>query len=524
VAVLGCCHGELQTVYDRIQHHEQQTGHNIDLLVCCGDFQSLRTWTDFHTLAVPSKYRTALGSFLPYYIGAKVAPVTTIVIGGNHEASQSLQELYYGGWLAPKIFYLGAAGVVRYRGLRIAGLSGIYKGYSYRKPHWERPPYDPSTSLRSIYHVRQVDVTRLQSLQSPAQEGKRIDILLSHDWPRGMEQYGNVQELLRKKPFFRQDIENNELGNPYGMDILQHLQPHYWFAAHLHVQFEATVPHHDSRPLQHPSNTDTSSTTTTTPPQSQQSSPPAAQLKPSQVISAKNTESHKDNDTEETEQTKTTTKENTTRTTTSTTHFMAVESKDPCGPPDLTQQMTQFLALDKCLPRKPYLSIIHIPRTTPEEENEEDDKSPKDITTHHEAKLEYDMEWLTVLRKTHHWTSIEGGRPIQPITVSTADIQETQERILQQQPSLYIPENFTPTLPCLPSSAATERIPHPLPSPLPQMGNPQTDKFLELLGLSHCPSGLTVPYNPTSINTSSSSMDVAAEDPGDENEIDLEDV
>lgn len=28
-------------------------------------------------------------------------------IGGNHEASNHLQELPYGGWVAPNIYYLG---------------------------------------------------------------------------------------------------------------------------------------------------------------------------------------------------------------------------------------------------------------------------------------------------------------------------------------------------------------------------------------------------------------------------------
>jgi len=42
-----------------------------------------------------------------YYKGEKKAPVLTLVIGGNHEASNYMQELPYGGWLAPNIYYMG---------------------------------------------------------------------------------------------------------------------------------------------------------------------------------------------------------------------------------------------------------------------------------------------------------------------------------------------------------------------------------------------------------------------------------
>ena len=54
-------------------------------------------------------------------------------VGGNHEASNHLWELYYGGWAAPRIFYLGHAGVVTFGGIRIGGLSGIFNANHYRK-------------------------------------------------------------------------------------------------------------------------------------------------------------------------------------------------------------------------------------------------------------------------------------------------------------------------------------------------------------------------------------------------------
>ena len=41
-------------------------------------------------------------SFYKYYSGEKAAPVLTIVVGGNHEASNHMWELYYGGWLVER--------------------------------------------------------------------------------------------------------------------------------------------------------------------------------------------------------------------------------------------------------------------------------------------------------------------------------------------------------------------------------------------------------------------------------------
>ena len=44
-----------------------------------------------------------------------------------------LWELYYGGWVAPNIYYLGHAGVVKFGGIRIGGMSGIYNGGHYKQ-------------------------------------------------------------------------------------------------------------------------------------------------------------------------------------------------------------------------------------------------------------------------------------------------------------------------------------------------------------------------------------------------------
>uniref|UniRef100_A0A3Q1J6Q1 Lariat debranching enzyme C-terminal domain-containing protein n=1 Tax=Anabas testudineus TaxID=64144 RepID=A0A3Q1J6Q1_ANATE len=235
IAVEGCCHGELDKIYETIAYLEKKEGVKVDLLLCCGDFQAVRNEGDMKCMAVPAKYRT-MQTFYKYYSGEKKAPVLTIFIGGNHEASNHLQELPYGGWVAPNIYYLGYAGVVRYRGIRIGGLSGIFKSHDYRRGHHEFPPYNPET-LRSAYHIRNIDVFKLKQIQMP------IDIFMSHDWPRGIYYYGSTEELLRKKKFLRQEVESNSLGSPAAEELLAHLQPNFWFSAHLHVKFAAVMQH-----------------------------------------------------------------------------------------------------------------------------------------------------------------------------------------------------------------------------------------------------------------------------------------
>uniref|UniRef100_A0A1B0C9U2 Lariat debranching enzyme C-terminal domain-containing protein n=1 Tax=Lutzomyia longipalpis TaxID=7200 RepID=A0A1B0C9U2_LUTLO len=235
IAVEGCAHGELEKIYDTVGLIEKEQGIKVDLLICCGDFQSTRNLEDLNCMAVPPKYRD-ICTFYKYYSGEKKAPILTIFIGGNHEASNYLQELPYGGWVAPRIYYLGYAGVVSVGGIRIAGLSGIFKAHDYHKGHFEMAPYTEST-VRSVYHIRNLEVFRLKQLSG------QLDICISHDWPRGIYHHGNAEQLMRFKPFFREEIEKNTLGNETCEDLLNFLKPSYWFSAHLHCKFAAAVKH-----------------------------------------------------------------------------------------------------------------------------------------------------------------------------------------------------------------------------------------------------------------------------------------
>jgi lariat debranching enzyme len=276
-------------------------------------------------------------------------------------------------------------------------------------------------------------------------------------------------------------VQQNCLGSPPNNELLELLQPKWWFAAHLHVKFKATVQHKTQNKVAAVAVSDSVSS-----------------LVPSQVAVsltskvspavAENVNDKEVASAEETTEAK------------ATTTFLSPESTDPCAGPDLTDLMTQFLSLDKCLPRRQYLSIVHIPV----EERKSD------------ARLEYDPEWLAILRKTHNLTESERRRvklPTQPETVTSEEIAWVRERLGQ---GLVIPENCRMTVP--PHAGPTHPIPSHLPQPFQMMGNPQTDQLLDMLQLNHI---LTVPCPETVADhgwTDHSAKVV------DENEVDIDQV
>lgn len=44
--------------------------------------------------------------------------------------------------------------------------------------------------------------------------------MVTHDWPAGITDYGDVKQLLRLKPYFEEDLKKNAIGNPASMTLL----------------------------------------------------------------------------------------------------------------------------------------------------------------------------------------------------------------------------------------------------------------------------------------------------------------
>jgi len=62
---------------------------------------------------------------------------------------------------------------------------------------------------------------------------------------RGSLNYIILYYVIRLVLFLshRDEIDNDNLGSRPLSELLHHLQPSYWFSAHLHVKFSAVVPH-----------------------------------------------------------------------------------------------------------------------------------------------------------------------------------------------------------------------------------------------------------------------------------------
>ena len=154
-------------------------------------------------------------------------------------------------------------------------------------------------------------------------------MFLSHDWPQGIEHHGDLRGLLRRKPYFRDDINKGALGSPPMMGLLRTLQPQWWFSAHLHCRFEATVVHQSEGV--------------------QGDAPKSAEkTNPDEI----NIEDNEDEPTVATE--------DATATSRNADEIVLddeeteVEAPPPPPPPP---SETKFLALDKCLPKRQFLEV-----------------------------------------------------------------------------------------------------------------------------------------------------------------------
>ncbi|KAH7378442.1 lariat debranching enzyme, C-terminal domain-containing protein [Phaeosphaeria sp. MPI-PUGE-AT-0046c] len=429
IAVEGCGHGMLDEIYDELAkacHLRDWTLKDLDFLIICGDFQAMRNEQDLNCMSCPKRYR-ALGDFHKYYSGEKKAPVLTIVIGGNHEASNYFTELHHGGWLAPNIYYLGEVNVIRYGPYRIAGMSGIYKSRTYQRPRNARLPYDRK-EISNVYHVRERDVSKLLHVKEP------VDICLSHDWPRRVEWHGDYEALFRAKPHFLESARIDSLGNAPAEQVMSFLRPLYWFSGHMHVRYSATVHHNEDADI-------------------------------FKYVSVR-------------EDFRAQLPRSMTR------HANLVKKTAPKSvSAAITNKLTRFLALDKPGPGHKFLETLVINDCASKEQDIRELYMER--TAEGKFSLYYDEEWLAIIRSTSNSTS-ESGLDAESTKVHTGTTRGSTEDMLWVRDNitaktlLRIPHDFEMVAPAHGSLEFKNIGEQPQEYP-----NPQTEKFCKLLGIQN---------------------------------------
>lgn len=430
VAVEGCCHGELKQIYARIKSLPIQK--RPDILFICGDFQALRDESDYPYISMPQKYKK-LGDFRHYYQGEEAAPVMTVFIGGNHEASNFMHELRYGGWVAPNIYYMGYSNVIWYRGLRIGGISGIFKLFDFYKRRQETVPLDVK-HVGSVYHTRFEEYLKVSMIRN-----LNIDVFLSHDWPEGIYKFGDLSRLLRKKPFFSKDIQRGELGSPPNLKLLKRLKPNYWFSAHLHVRFEATVDHDDAVPKRKLSN---SAHSAVKKPKNGDEIELDLDSNTSEI--ELNLESKNNDEIElDLEDFSTTNKIEPNVDSLDTENMnLAIDEPSNLEPPKEIAKgfnKTKFLSLDKCVPGRQYLEYIDIPLTNTDHPS-----------CHDNENLYHDLEYLKITKwfKKFHQGEIYSSLKLDDINDEFIEqfVSDIHEVDLKFDSDLKVIKNFEPTI------------------------------------------------------------------------------
>ncbi|KAI2783297.1 lariat debranching enzyme, C-terminal domain-containing protein [Daldinia loculata] len=484
IAFEGCGHGTLDAIYSSVAASSKQRGWDgVDLLIIGGDFQAARNAADLSVMAVPPKYRQ-LGDFPAYYSGEKQAPYLTIFIAGNHEASSYLWELYHGGWVAPNIYYMGAANVLRFGPVRIASMSGIWKGYDYRKPHHERLPFNQD-DIKSFYHVREFDVRKLLLLR------EQVDIGLSHDWPREIEKHGNSSALWKMKPDFKQESLDGTLGNPAATYVMDRLRPAYWFSAHLHCKFAAV------KTYEPPNDAETSSNELAA---KQEEAAPAASEEA--VANPDEIDLDMEDDEDGHSPTKSADVVNSTQPTSTTAvggvsdelraqlpaSFAGPAPSQPKVipgqpvPPTITNTTTRFLALDKCLPGRKFVQLCFATPVDPSNLT----TFPPSTNRKQRYRLQYDPEWLAITRVFAPHLTIGDPTAQTPPDLGEAAYQPMidRERVWVEENivrtgKLDVPINFTLTAPPHRPGVDPETVNYQ-PD---EYTNPQTTAFCELVGV-----------------------------------------
>lgn len=226
VAALGDIHGRFHRVEAWLDALEQARGRGVDFVLAVGDVEAFRHADDHRRKAAK---RAMPAEFAEYADGIRRVKRPLYFIGGNNEDFEALHDLPDGGELAPDVHYLGRAGLRTLGPLRVAYLSGIHA------PRFIDQPLKRPTSLdtaKQAGYFRTPEVEHVSAMRD-------VDLLLVHEWPRGIVQKARDERLASARP-----LPSPWIGNPVTRKLVDTVHPKWVLCGHSHKAFAVALDSH----------------------------------------------------------------------------------------------------------------------------------------------------------------------------------------------------------------------------------------------------------------------------------------
>ncbi|MDY7225268.1 metallophosphoesterase family protein [Hyalangium rubrum] len=231
VAGVGDIHGRFHRVEAWMDALEAARGRPVDLVLAVGDVEAFRQ-PDDHRRKTAKRGMPA--EFAEYADGKRRMKRPLYFIGGNNEDFEALHDSPQGLELAPDVHYLGRAGLSTLKGLRIAYLSGIHAPRFFDQPL--KRPTSLDTAKQAGY-FRTAEVEGVSSLRD-------VDILLVHEWPRGIVQRARDEGLSSPRP-----LPSYWIGNPITRRLVDTVRPRWVLCGHSHKAFAMSLGGESGRPV-----------------------------------------------------------------------------------------------------------------------------------------------------------------------------------------------------------------------------------------------------------------------------------
>ena len=231
VAGVGDIHGRFRRVESWLDALAEARGREVDLVLAVGDVEAFRV-ADDHRRKTTKRLMPA--EFAEYADGVRTMKRPLYFIAGNNEDFEALHDTPEGLQLAPNVHYLGRAGVKELHGLRVGYLSGIHAPRFYEQP-LKRP--------RSLDTAKQAGYFRVPEVET-VMGVRDVDMLLVHEWPRGLPQRAQEQGVPPGRT-----LPSYWIGNPITRRVVETVHPKWVLCGHSHRAFAVTMGGQGGRPM-----------------------------------------------------------------------------------------------------------------------------------------------------------------------------------------------------------------------------------------------------------------------------------